>query len=391
MNLWKKYKSYLNKNQNIKSYEFSFGAKVVLFIFSIFLFYVIGYGVLVQNNSVESPSKTYGYYCISMLDRKITLSYVGANFNRGYRYTRSFGKAKECKEIRNLYNIMVKTRAIKDDYKSYKKVLKKIQLIKKEILKLNSEYSTMLLEKIAVQAEDKSILSSNSDEVKGLLMAKEHSLKTFKKRRDKLNDISDYREQQKLVYYIELNRDKIKKAHRRLIRVYPVKKFGKVLLFLIPLFFIALYIHILLYRKEKFIIARLLSSLLAVSGIFIVFHLLYFIYQIMPKVFLSKIIVFFMKLNLGFLLNYFVIVFFILIFAVTLWQIQIRAKNSKKLKLSKEKYIKENRCTNCGCQKKESFDYCPICGKSLWEKCKYCDSKMIIESNYCQKCGVERI
>ncbi len=110
----------------------------------------------------------------------------------------------------------------------------------------------------------------------------------------------------------------------------------------------------------------------------------------MPKLFLERLIQFFMQLNLGFLLNYIVIGFFIILFGVVLWQIQIRAKNSKKLKLSKEKHIKQNRCPDCGCLKEKDFDFCPICGTKLWEECQHCNSKMIKESNFCQKCGLEK-
>jgi len=360
-------------------------SKLFLLVFVIFSFYIIFISLQQQQRIIDRSSDRFGYKCISLANKEIAKIDI-YDFNDPYA---KFGSNKDCQNLGKIYN---------KGASAFKQILKKISSLKSDIYskerkirELETQYSNMLLEKIAKQSKDKSILADSSDSVKKSINNYKKEIAEIQQKIKNLENIYNEEEYKNLVSFLKQKAQTIKDNFSSYNRFYALKVLLSIYLFLIPLFIVVFFIYHFAQKKEKYILSHLLANLLNVIALFILFYLLAFIYDIIPHVFFEKFFKLIEELNLVAFANYIAIAFFVLIFGLVIKIIQNRAIKKRELKNAQliNSYIKLGKCHKCGAYKNSDYNFCPTCGINLFETCKSCNSKKIANAKFCQVSGEE--
>ncbi len=360
-------------------------SKFFLALFVAFSFIILAISLAQQGRTIKPPNKKFGYNCIYFAQNSKKIDIDDFKYQK---HINSFGSNKECKTLAYLY---------KKSYNELSLILNRLRekeyelsnlISKKEALK--SQYSNMLLEKIAKQPRDKSILNANANNIKEKLNSLNEQIQKIKNQIDSLKKEARNKDSFKAFKnFLNKKAKIIEQKYGAYARYYSLKVLFSKYLFLVPLFIVVFWLYSYAIKKEKFILAHLLINLLNVVGIFILFYLLEFIYNIIPHTLLQKLYKLLYKLNIIAFANYLSIAFFVIIFALVIKFIQNRAKKQKELKKSiyKFNYIKDGKCPNCGAFRDNSYKFCPSCGFSLYSICKNCKKLKVNGAKYCQECG----
>ncbi len=379
-------KNYKNSLFTVNKEPLTSLSKFFLGVFVLFSFIILSISLSQQGRTIESPSKKFGYECLNFVDNQNDLNDI--TYFRYQKHILSFGSNKSCKTLSYLYANARK------DLSPYINLIDEQNRVKSNLMSkirvLKSEYSNTLLEKIANQAKQKSILHSSADNVKSKIESLNHQIsklnKAIKTNKTKAKQKASYK---KFISYLKQNASAIKNKYDKYTRYYSLRVLGSKYLFLIPLFFVVFLLYNFAIKREKYILSHLLINLLNVVGLFILFYLLEFIYNIIPHTIFQKLFELLYKLNIIAFANYIFIALFVIIFGLIIKFIQNRAKKQKEQKSSiyKKTYIKQGKCPNCGAYKDKSYNFCPHCGENLYTTCSSCGKKRISESSFCQECG----
>jgi len=360
-------------------------SKLFLLIFVAFSLYIIFLSVQQQKRIIDRPSERFGWGCINLVQKDVSKIDI---YDFRYSYD-NFGTNKECQTLNKLYN---------KNTVAFEKTLNKISTLKRQIYnkermikQLQKQYSNMLLEKIANQSKQKSILAGSSDNVKAKIVSNKEEIAKIRQQIKKLENIHDEAEYKEFINFLKQKAEIINNNYESYRRYYALKVLFSIYMFLIPLFVVVFFLYNFAVKREKYILSHLLVNLLNVVGLFILFYLLSFIFDIIPHVFFEKLFILIQKLNLIAFANYIAIAFFVLVFGLVIKFIQNRALKQRELKNKQlaNNYIKMGKCHKCGANKSSEYSFCPNCGANLYEICKSCNSKRISNSKFCQECGKE--
>ena len=360
-------------------------SKLFLLIFVAFSLYIIFLSVQQQKRIIDRPSERFGWGCINLVQKDVSKIDI---YDFRYSYD-NFGTNKECQTLNKLYN---------KNTVAFEKTLNKISTLKRQIYnkermigQLQKQYSNMLLEKIANQSKQKSILAGSSDNVKAKIASNKEEIAKIRQQIKKLENIYDEAEYKEFINFLKQKAEIINNNYESYRRYYALKVLFSIYMFLIPLFVVVFFLYNFAVKREKYILSHLLVNLLNVVGLFILFYLLSFIFDIIPHVFFEKLFILIQKLNLIAFANYIAIAFFVLVFGLVIKFIQNRALKQRELKNKQlaNNYIKMGKCHKCGANKSSEYSFCPNCGANLYEICKSCNSKRISNSKFCQECGKE--
>jgi len=203
-------------------------------------------------------------------------------------------------------------------------------------------------------------------------------------------DITTLKEFQKFINYLEENKKDIYTQYREKLSQYQLEKMIAIYMFLIPLFLISYFMYRRLKVKEWHITSYLMLHISNIAGLYILFFLMERIYQIIPKVLFSKIIIFLTQYDLEVLINLFVLIIFSLIFGFIIKKIQNNSKKDSNLDYVKELKIKEafakGGCLKCNSMIDLDKRYCSYCGEENSINCKVCKEKIRNGAIYCSCC-----
>lgn len=156
------------------------------------------------------------------------------------------------------------------------------------------------------------------------------------------------------------------------------------LLFVLPFFIISLRLYFKLHRKNSPNAIIAASILVASSALFMEIVII-FLYQILPTEWLERLFKILKEVvALKYVIYYFSAFLVILIFGGTVYLIQKKVFNPKRVALRR---LKDNKCANCSFPIDKSYDFCPKCGKELKEKCSHCGNLRIKNLPHCPSCG----
>ena len=159
-----------------------------------------------------------------------------------------------------------------------------------------------------------------------------------------------------------------------------------------PLVFVFFYMMKRYLTKEKYILYILFKNILVVSLIPTIISLISLVYELLPKIFMEKVLRFFYELEVPFVVYYFVIVIFIFIFGYLIIKLQKKFKEeNNRLKnniITKVESYNKNICNNCGNRVDfNTMNFCPCCQNKLKVECDSCHHMTIEGLDYCSNCG----
>ena len=395
------------------------GAKAALFVFVLIIFMIVGSGVSIQISYINSPSENFGYQCINSIkkskeiekfqNRDVKKDLYGSHFtykyweitdfkydhhfNSEYDILRQYGKDPLCQQLGTHFLDVANDSAYRERLIEYKAVRKSLSTMKSQVSKKEQEYSNMLLEDIAHQPKNRSILSSSSDHVKQELMKLQNNIDRLQKRLETLNSLNDLSSFTHFSAFIKEKGAEILERHVRALRYYKFHYTLNIFLFLFPTWLLFYIAYRLFKRNSRFILAYLSVHVANVTALYIIFYLLSFIYEIIPKIFLTKLIALLSSYNLTIVLNVSAIILFMLIFALFIYRIQknsakdLSAQSTKIFKRQQYQWISAGLCSECGLKVKKEDIYCGRCRKSLKKVCQKCQKESESDDLYCRHCG----
>ncbi len=388
MNLKTIFKNYKESLFTVNKEPLTSLSKFFLGVFVIFSIIILAISLSQQGRTIESPSSKFGYRCLYFADDFMKDQSLGEF--RMQKHIEDFGTNKECETLGYLYN---KTqRDLSPTLTQLLNANRQLASLRAQKQALKSEYSNTLLEKIAKQSKDKSILHASADDIKAKINTIDNQISQIKKEIDELTTTAKQKESyKKFTAYLKQNRQMIKDKYNHYVKYQSFRILLSKYLFLIPLFIVVFLLYNFAIKREKYILSHLLINLLNVVGIFILFYLLEFVYNIIPHTFFQKLYQLLYKLNIIAFANYISIAFFVLIFGMVIKFIQNRAKRQKEQKstIYKNSYIKQGRCPSCGAVRDKSYKFCPSCGGKLYTTCRSCGKDKLYKAEYCQECGEE--
>ncbi len=155
------HKNYKNSFFTVNKELLTSLSKFFLGVFVLFSFIILSISLNQQGRTIKPPSKKFGYECLYFIE-----NIKKAPDIRDFRYQKhflSYDSNKECKTLSDLYA------GVRKDLSPFIRNIDKNQRIKSKleskIRVLKSEYSNTLLEKIANQEKQKSILHSSADNI----------------------------------------------------------------------------------------------------------------------------------------------------------------------------------------------------------------------------------
>jgi len=412
-NLLSTYKESILKVEN-KS--LTTGSKISLFIFVLIIFTIIGKGVDMQQSYIAKPNKHFSYKCINLIERNkeidkfqnrdISQDIYGTNYR--YKYWKledftynhqrksekdilfTFGTNELCQKLGKSYLDIANS----DDYQD-KLILKKglnknITILNRKIKIKTDEYSNTLLENIAKQDSKYSILSSNSKTIKQELKKSRKKLKILENELSKIEDIHTLKEFKIFKKFLDDNSKIILTQEKEAIKYYRFKYTLNIFIFLFPVWLIFYFAYRVLKKKNYFITSYLSLNVANIAALYIICNLFYLIYTIIPKIFLSKLIIFLSQYNLTLLLNIVAILFFMALFGFFINRIQRdKYKDTKGAKDSiVEKRLKKlNCCVKCGNLHNSQDKFCGFCSNKLKTKCIECNQLVENDYTFCTNCN----
>jgi len=366
-------------------------SKIFLIIFLGFSFYIISMSLRYQSFTVERPDSKFGYKCIEYTTSKAENIDV-TTFK--YRYLmhihkyNDFGSDSMCQELGLLYD-----RA----NKKFVPLLQSIETLQRkkaqwqrQVNSYKQEYSNTLLEKIANQPKDKSILSSNANNIKSKIDKLNNLIDSYEKQiNESISAIKRQKEYKDFIAFLTKNSTAINDKYSKYKKMYALKLLLSKYLFLVPLAIVVYLLYSYAIRRKKYIFSHLMINLLSLVTLFILFYFLEFVYNIIPHIFFEKLYALLIKLNIIAFANYIIIALIVIIFGLIIKFIQNRANKQKRLKqeVYKYEYIKNGKCHNCGAKREKEYKFCQNCGANLYETCPHCNGLKVAEAKFCQECG----
>jgi len=395
--MFKKFKNYLRDYKHslfvIDQKELTGGAKFLLGIFVLTVFVIIGWGLSWQTAQTKPPYKQFGRECKRIVEKKepIKFNELQSDYRlylKGIKYkhpTQDFGDDSQCKELGSNLVAFFKDPSFTNALSRLKTLRKQRSQVKYQIRRLKSSYGDMLLEKVAGQKPQKSILPSSASRALADLEAAEKKLSSLEGEIKKLENLQEYTGYRKFDSYYHANREQIVRHHRSALRYYHFKRTMQAFAFLIPIWLLFYLFYRAMVSRRHFILSHLTLHVANVAALYALFYLILFIYDIMPKLFFQKIIEFFMQYNMTIILNILAIFFFIILFGVIIYRVQKSDTTGSKKRKQELVNIKMGKCSECGCT--VTGDYCPVCGFEHYAECPICHQKSLAKGRYCTSCG----
>jgi preprotein translocase subunit SecG len=381
--LKEKLKQYKKNFFTVNEKELTRTSKILMGIFFVVSILILQQGIYLNLNQAEPPSVQYGYRCVDFgyNQRDLQLNH----FTKYHNNDKGFGKNKTCQEMKNKFVNITNDIHIQSEIEQIDILNQKLSNIRSEQSRINKQYSNMLLEKIANQKQEESILKTRSDSAKKELdKLSRQSAKITEIIKEKGN-VYNYKKIREFKIFLDKNSEKILDGLNSARKWYTVKRSGQILAFLIPVWFLFFWLFRKLTTKKKFVFAHLSFYVSNAAAFLLLIELIHIIYIVMPKVFLGKLIAFLISMNLGIILNVIGIFFFLGLFGFIIMRVQKNASKKAKTKDKRVLNVKNGKCYNCSTLRKNE-KFCFNCGETQFQKCE-CGKDVLRFSSYCGNCG----
>lgn len=382
----------------------SFGLIIAL---DIFVLVNIFQGLHFQTSQLKKPTDVIPYECSSLTSTKPTITdyeqktvfsavdrYSDYYQERTYKYNTDYINEKKkneidalCQEIFDAGNIVRTNSQIKQWDNKIDDLNYAIQQKSSTISNRQKNYDTMLLERIAGQQENESIIEGRAQEVREEIDDLEEEIADLKAENSiYVERILSHGDSQAFLQITKESRDEINNRLSWLKFWYPLKRTVFQFVFLIPLLVVFFWLYKRSVKKENNILVLVFAHLLVVVSIPIVLELFRFLLDVIPFHFLRDFLEVLEALDLIIIWNYLLIIAGILVTIGLIYFVQ------KKLDFRSRTYLKrigKKRCCFCGAHMPKRDNHCYKCGKKNMTECAQCKHKTYIKGKHCIYCGTE--
>ena len=374
-------------------------------ILNIFIFITIGLGIDFQVKVLNSPTVTYPYKCRDVLNNNdisdfrqyfyTKEKYDDYYYEENYQGIKDLQEDSRCVLLNEKINLVKKEHNIKELISSSNKLLNNQSKIDSELSYIKENYNTVLFEKMSSQTQDKSIIKDDlsTQNIKEKHDAYIKELEKIKEEIDQLNNnFSKSKSVEELVSFVSTNKEQINQDIESMNKAYSIKRELVTLAFLLPLVLVFFYMMKTYLTKERYILYILFKNILIVSLIPTVISMISLVYELLPKIFIEKVLRFFYEIEIPFIVYYFVITIFIFIFGYLIIKLQKKFKEEnnrlKNNSITKVESYNKNICNNCGNRVDfNTMNFCPCCQNKLKVECDSCHHMIIKGLDYCSNCG----
>jgi hypothetical protein len=379
----------------------------------IFVLFNIFQGLYFQKEEVVKPIEIIPYSCQDIIDYNtnrfnyannidFNYKYSLINYalyknnyysNNNYKYSSEFINNKKNDLIFNKCKILYDEAIKLADSSILQALESKINTAEELISDLRSEnynyednYNTMLLEDIASQKDDLSIIDGKSHNVKYKITENNKKIEDLKAKITNLeNEIINKEISISFISLVNTYQQEILDKLENLNFWYPLEKLTKQLIFILPLTLLFFWIYRRNLQKENSVYTLIFSHLFLVSLIPIFIKILELLLDILPFHFLGNILIILETLGIIAIFNYLIILIAIILTLGIIYFLQKYIFSSEKIWI---KRIEKKQCWNCG-KNRVFLDelFCNFCGKENLIKCVKCGNFKINHAKYCNKCG----
>jgi hypothetical protein len=373
-------------------------------ILNIFIFITIGLGIDFQVKVLNSPTVTYPYKCRDVLNNNhiddfkqyiYSKEQYNNYYEENYQGIKDLQEDSRCVLINEKINLIKKEHNIKELISSSNKLVNNQSKIDSELSYIRENYNTVLFEKMSSQTQDKSIIK---DDLSTQNIKEKHDayIKEFERIKEELEQLNNNfvksKSVEELVSFVSTNKEQINLDIESMNKAYSIKRELVTLAFLLPLVFMFFYMMKRYLTKERYILYILFKNILIVSLIPTVISMISLVYELLPKIFIEKVLRFFYEIEIPFIVYYFAITIFIFIFGYLIIKLQKKFKEEnnrlKNNSITKIESYNKNICNNCGNRVDfNSMNFCPCCQNKLKVECDSCHHMIIQGLDYCSNCG----
>ena len=374
-------------------------------ILNIFIFITIGLGIDFQVKVLNSPTVTYPYKCRDVLNNNdisdfrqyfyTKEKYDDYYYEENYQGIKDLQEDSRCVLLKEKINLVKKEHNIKELISSSNKLLNNQSKIDSELSYIKENYNTVLFEKMSSQTQDKSIIKDDlsTQNIKEKHDAYIKELEKIKEEIDQLNNnFSKSKSVEELVSFVSTNKEQINQDIESMNKAYSIKRELVTLAFLLPLVLVFFYMMKTYLTKERYILYILFKNILIINLNKKVISMISLVYELLPKIFIEKVLRFFYEIEIPFIVYYFVITIFIFIFGYLIIKLQKKFKEEnnrlKNNSITKVESYNKNICNNCGNRVDfNTMNFCPCCQNKLKVECDSCHHMTIKGLDYCSNCG----
>jgi len=373
-------KSFFTINQS----ELTPFSKLLMMLFFLTALWLIAAGIGSSVRQTTPPQQKYGYQCTYFANA----SHLKLRDFEKRKYSHDdFGTAPECRKLQKAYRKILDNPHIQSEISQIKNLEKKLNNINFQIQRLDKEYAAMLLEKVAKQPKNRSILHANADNVLKKLSALHTKQGEIKHLLAQKNDVLNYPLLQNFALMLNSSADTIKNNYARAQKFYRLQMSAQVFAFVIPIWLLFYLLYRFLTKRRKYIFAQLSFYVASAAALYGLVELVQLIYSIIPKVFLAKVIAFFTSHNMIIVLNVLGILLFLAIFGIIIHKVQQNYEKNRARKDTKVLNVKRQCCFKCGTQRRDEDTYCAFCGENLKALCPSCQHEIYRYTLFCNHCG----
>ena len=388
MQLFKRIRDFKKEFFTINQTELTPFSKLLMILFFFTALWLIAAGIGSSIHQTPPPEKRYGYQCRYFASAK-HLDLFDFSRRKYLSPQEAFGADPACRKLEEAYKNITDDIRIQSEMGQIQVLEQKRNRIRREIERLNQNYSDMLLEKIANQPKERSILKTRADEALQKLSKLRTQEADLTQRIEQKKDIMNYPKIQEFVKLTDKLGETIESNYEHERRFYRLRMSAQIFAFVIPIWLLFYALYRYLEKRRKYIFAKLSFYVASAAALYGLVELIELIYSIIPKIFLAKIIAFFTSHNMIIVLNVLGILFFLGLFGLIIHKVQKNHEKNRARKDTRVLNVKRGLCYNCAAPRQESDTCCAFCGVHLKTKCTSCGASIYRYTLFCTVCGSE--
>lgn len=379
---------------------------ILLFGLDIYVLGLLFNGMREVSRTIEYPESAISRGCHSMTEDFLKLNaaekadslrrYVVISDVFQYDWMNASGfveneKLPVCGQVRDKLHSLANNSALGGLFLDFDQRNNKISSLHSAIGELRSSYDSALLEKVAGQKREDSILPAEATAIKGNIARNTANLEELEKKQVEVRRaIENHPLVRDYITFVEAlpiatEFAAARAKYEHLSFWYPVKVFAAEASFLLPLLLLAIMWNLRALKVQSVLQTLISSHLILVCAIPIFGRVVYFVYELLPHRLLANLIASLESLNLGFLWNYVAILGGI---GVGLVIIVIAQRTFFSPARQRSARLRKMLCRECG-EKLHSTDqaWCEFCGTNQMAVCTHCGKPHRLLAYHCNHCG----
>lgn len=396
-----KLKIFKNKLTRLGTNEpLNFFSIVLIIALDIFVLVNLFQGLDLQTKQLESPRERIPSKCVSLINsvdqfqnvknilrrQPSYYSNVENKYSAGYVNQKNKEKIEpQCREIFDTALELYENRNLQQLYSQSQNLEKQKDTSQSQIYQYENNYDTMLLEEIADQNRQDSIVNGKMDDVKEKIADQRTRITKLETEIAQTNlEIEQSADVKNFLALIDTHKTELKSLNKKLTFWSPVKKTGVQLIFLLPLLLVFVYFYYRSLKKNRELLILIFAHLLVVVSIPIFFEVFHMLFDILPFHILEDLLELLEAMNLVVIWNYLLILIGIGVALGLIYLVQKKLFSRQRMYL---KRIAKGKCLACGMKINANTEYCYNCGEKQVVQCPHCSKLTYKTGVCCVNCG----